>query len=73
MPSFLIKDLPETLHEQLRLRAAERHRSMNREVIAILERELTPAPKLSPPVELKEPVDPEWIVSIVREARGSRS
>jgi len=74
MPSFLIKNLPAELHERLRRRAADHHRSMNRELIAILERNLAPwaAPGLPPPVELKKPVDPEWIVSAIREARESR-
>lgn len=40
MPAWLIKNMPPPLHDRLRQRAAAHHRSMNREAIAILEREL---------------------------------
>ncbi len=72
MPSFLIKNLPAAIHEQLRRRAAEQHRSMNREVIAILQRELTPTAQLPPPVKLKEPIDSQTVVRIIRDGRDSR-
>ena len=46
---------------------------MNREIIAILEREVGGSrPRdLPPPVGLKKPVDAQWIVDIIREARES--
>lgn len=74
MAAFLIKNLPAQLHERLRRRAAEHHRSMNREVIAILENSLSPktAAHLPPPIELRKPADPDWVVSAIREARDSR-
>lgn len=37
MASLLIKNVPDILHRKLKERAASRHRSMNGEVIAILE------------------------------------
>ncbi|MFO1492977.1 MAG: Arc family DNA-binding protein, partial [Kiritimatiellia bacterium] len=40
MSSLLIKNLPEALHDRLRQRAEKHHRSMNGEVLAILESEL---------------------------------
>ncbi|MFO1524289.1 MAG: Arc family DNA-binding protein [Kiritimatiellia bacterium] len=36
----MIKNLPEALHDRLRQRAEKHHRSMNGEVLAILESEL---------------------------------
>lgn len=36
MPNLTIKSLPPTLHERLRGRASANHRSINKEVIAIL-------------------------------------
>jgi hypothetical protein len=47
---------------------------MNREIIAILDRELqVPArTELPPPVKGKEPADPKWIVQVIREARDGR-
>ena len=73
MAALLIKNMPPELHQRLRRCAAEHHRSMNREVIAILERELATkaAPDLPPPIKLRKPVDPDWIVDIIRDARDS--
>lgn len=71
MSAFLVKDLPPVLHDRLRQEAERHHRSMNREVIAILEKELGGARPMAlpPPVKLKKPVDPQWIADIIREAR----
>jgi plasmid stability protein len=43
MPSLTIKGLPEELHERLKERADQNRRSMNDEVIVILERALLPS------------------------------
>lgn len=40
MPALLIKDLPPELHRKLREQAAQHHRSMTKEVLALLERAL---------------------------------
>ena len=74
MAALLIKNLPRVLHERLRRRAAEHHRSMNREVIAILEKEIgaPEAPELPPPVKGMKPVDGEWVVQIIRDARDGK-
>ncbi len=37
MPGFVIKDLPEELHRKLKEQAARHHRSMTKEVLAVLE------------------------------------
>ncbi len=74
MSALLIKNMPQPLHERLRQRAAAHHRSMNREVIAILERELeSPAEaQLPPPVKPLKPIDHEWVVQVIRDARDGR-
>jgi len=74
MSAVVVRDLPLVLHQRLKLAAQRNHRSMNREIIAILERELqTPVPaNLPPPVIGKRPADPEWIVRVIREARDGR-
>jgi plasmid stability protein len=41
MPGLVIKDLPPELHRKLKERAAKHHRSMTKEVLAVLERALT--------------------------------
>lgn len=75
MSALLIKNMPQPLHERLRQRAVAHHRSMNREVIAILERELEgPLPAEVPPpaIKLDKPVNDEWIVQIIRDARDGK-
>lgn len=44
MPGLLIKDVPKDLHDQLRRRAAQNHRSATKEALAILEAALTNSP-----------------------------
>jgi len=41
MPGFVIKDLPAKLHRKLKQRAARNHRSMTKEVLALLDRVLS--------------------------------
>lgn len=74
MSALLIKNMPPSLHERLRQRATSHHRSMNREVIAILESELErpPVMELPPPVKSLKPVDHEWIVQTIRDARDGK-
>jgi plasmid stability protein len=74
MSAVVIRDLPPALHQRLRIEAQRHHRSMNGEVIAILEKELgtTRPVELPPPVKGIKPVDPQWIVRVIREARESR-
>jgi hypothetical protein len=75
MSALLIKNMPPPLHARLRQRAANHHRSMNREVISILERELenTDGKALPPPIiGLDKPVSGEWIVQIIRDARDGK-
>lgn len=74
MAALLIKNMPPALHERLRTRAAEHHRSMNREVIAILERELDRAAtaELPPPVPTLKPIIHEEIVQMIRDARDGK-
>jgi plasmid stability protein len=74
MSALLIKNMPPPLHERLRQRAAVHHRSMNREVIAILERELeqSTAAELPPPVKTLKPISHEEIVQMIRDARDGK-
>jgi len=45
MPTLTIKGVPPELHEKLKERAERHRRSMNSEVLTILERTLTPSRK----------------------------
>ncbi len=42
MPTITLKNIPDALYLKLRMAAAARHRSLNSEVIACIERVLTP-------------------------------
>ena|SRR5438105_4376599 len=55
MLSILIENVPATLHRQLKKQAELHHRSMNREIIAVLESAvpLPPRKKLTLPVPIK--------------------
>jgi len=57
MPSLTIKDLPDPLWARLRQRAAADRRSLNREVIHLLERVLAEAPAAPGPVALAEQIE----------------
>jgi hypothetical protein len=69
--ALLIKSIPPDIHQRLRLQAERHHRSMNREVLAILEENLDapPAAELPPPVRPLRPVSGEEIVRIIRHMR----
>jgi len=45
MPTLTIKEVPPELHEKLKERAERHRRSMNNELLTILERTLTPSRK----------------------------
>jgi len=47
MPSLTIKNIPASLFDRLKLRAAQNRRSLNNEVLECLERELMPAPEMT--------------------------
>lgn len=74
MSAIVVRDLPPALHQRLKAEAARHHRSMNREIIAILEREVgaSAVMELPPPVKGLKPVDGEWIVKVIRDARDGK-
>ncbi len=72
MASLLIKDIPVTLHQRLRREARRCHRSMNQQVIAMLEQDLeTAVPlELPRPVVGAKPLTPGVLTRGVREGRA---
>jgi hypothetical protein len=77
MPTLVVKNLPEPLHERLKAQAQEHHRSMTKEVVALIEQGLL-APRsksararpLPPLVRLSTgPVTTEWIEAAIAEGR----
>ncbi len=71
MPSLVIKNLPEDIHHRLKVQAARHHRSMTREVIAILSEDLgkPAAYDLPAPFKGKFPLTEEFIDKAKREGR----
>ena len=74
MSAVVIRDLPTVLHQRLKEEAVRHHRSMNREIIAILEKEIGAAQpaELPPAVTPRVPVDGRWIADAIRMTRDSR-
>ena len=73
MSALILRNIPEVLRQRLRIEAENHHRSMNREVIAILEKEFVKTrPVFFPtPVKGKKSVSPEWGVQTIRKARDT--
>jgi len=59
MGTIVIRDLPDDLHERLKAQAKRNHRSLTKEAVALIERQLTEPramPELPPP--LRSRLDP---------------
>ena len=71
MAALLIKSIPPAMHQRLRCQAERHHRSMNREVLAILEErlEVQQVADLPPPVKPLRPLSGAAIVGIIRQIR----
>ena len=75
MPTLVVKNLPEPLHARLKAQAQQHHRSMTKEVVALIEQGLLDAPSrkpltLPPPIKLKGgPATTEWILAAIAEGR----
>lgn len=76
MPTLVVKNLPEHLHERLKARAVQHHRSVTKEAICLLEQGLLATPRrtavqLPAPIKLKSgPVTTEWILAAIAEGRA---
>jgi plasmid stability protein len=71
MSSLLIKNIPERLLKKLKEQAALNHRSINHQVVSILEKALgKPGPgKLPPPVKAKIFITDKWLYQAKRWGR----
>ncbi len=74
MSAVVVRNLPPALHQKLKQEAARHHRSMNREIIAILEREMGgPVPAEAPGAEVpSRPLTAAWVRETTREMRDRR-
>lgn len=76
MASLLIKNLPDKIHQRLKAQAERHHRSLNKEVITLLETAVIQAPEETlpepepEPVPLKRPLNPELLDWARREGRS---
>jgi plasmid stability protein len=70
MASILIKDVPADLHDRLRQAAQRDHRSLNKEVIALLDEVLAPrTAELPPPIGGTFALTPDWLERAISEGR----
>ena len=72
MASVVINNLPDALHRQLKLRAKQHHRSLNKEVIALIEAALQspPVDALPEPVKLRKPLTQDMLDRAREEGRA---
>lgn len=74
MASLLIKNLPDKIYQRLKAQAERHHRSLNKEVITLLETAVIQAPEETlpepEPVPLKRPLNPELLDWARREGRS---
>ena len=75
MPTLVVKNVPDALHQHLKARAARHRRSLTQETILLLEQGLSADARrqpveLPPPIRLKSgPVTTEWIEAAIAEDR----
>ena len=73
MATLVVKDVPEQLHAALKERAQANRRSVAKEVLTMLERELAlprRAPRLPPPIRLKGgPITIDELQAAINEGR----
>ena len=72
MPGLVIKDLPAKLHRKLKEQAIRHHRSMTKEVLAVLERALSEADRsqeIPPPFKGRFALTDEFIDQARRAGR----
>jgi hypothetical protein len=73
MATLVVKDVPEQLHAALKERAQANRRSVAKEVLTVLERELSlprRTPRLPPPVRLKGgPITIDELEAAINEGR----
>ena len=72
MASVLIKNLPDELHRELKQRAERHHRSLNKELIAIIETAVHRPERveLPEPVRLRKPLTQEMLDGAREEGRA---
>ncbi|MBC8322603.1 MAG: Arc family DNA-binding protein [Candidatus Marinimicrobia bacterium] len=72
MPDILIKKIPSVLHSEIKNQAKKHHRSMNKEIITILENVLLNGDykiELPAPLSVSEPIDEDFINQAKRSGR----
>jgi predicted nucleic acid-binding protein len=70
MPTLVIRDVSPEVHQLLKERAEQNHRSLSKEVITILEHSLSPSGHTLPPlVSGAFPVTQDWLDQARRAGR----
>ena len=74
MATLVVKNLPEPLHAQLKAHAQANHRSVTKEVVALIEQALKGQPRAAleppPPLKLRDgPATIQWIEAAIHDGR----
>jgi len=72
MPAIVLKDVPRELHRWLKDEAERNRRSMNQQLLLILEQaKCGPLPPVSPPARIKtlKPLTQAWLRKAIEEGR----
>ena len=70
MASILIKNVPKPLKEHLQREAERNRRSLNQQVLSILEQaSAMPHVPLPNPIKPRKPFTHEWLMKVIREGR----
>ena len=74
MTQFLIRQMPEDLYRRLKARAKASRRSMNQEIIGLLEQSMAlAAPPVAPlpePLQGTFPIDDDWLYAARQQGRA---
>ena len=73
MPTVIVRDMSVEVHRRLKSAAMQHHRSMNREVLMILEQTLNVGDTAELPLPMKslKPISGAEVVRIIRNMRDS--
>jgi hypothetical protein len=71
MASIMLKNVPARLKERIQREAEKNRRSMNQQILMMLERASAPVPRIPPPKPIKprKPFTHEWLMKAIREGR----
>jgi hypothetical protein len=72
MTSILLKNVPEDLKKRIQRQAEENRRSLNQQILMMLEDASAPVPHIPPPKPIKprKPFTHQWLMKAIRQGRA---